>query len=157
MRERTSQFLRWTCLAALLLATASLTTGTAAAEDFAVIVHQSNNYADSVEAMKQVVRQLFLKERSEWPNKIAVKPFARAAGSSEHDAFLNGVLKMTEADLANHWISLKQRTGQTAPREISRDSLLIKLVAKYEGSFAVVSKGEAEGSDSVRVLFTFAH
>ena len=128
----------------------------AQAADYAVIVNSANSYSANPDSMRQVVKQLFLKERSEWPGNIAVKAFGRPAASAEHKAFLKAVLGMTEVELASHWIALKQKTGQAPPREIPRDSLLIKLVAKYEGGLAVVSKAAADAAADVRTLFTFS-
>ncbi len=137
----------------MVLACVFLSTGLQAAE-YAVVIHASNSYSDSPDTMKQVVKQLYLKQRSEWPNNIAVKPFGRPADDVAHQAFLRQVLQMSEVELASHWISVKQKTGQAAPREIGRDSLLLKLIAKYEGALAVVAM-EAAQSDNIRILFTF--
>ncbi len=125
--------------------------------EYAVIVNASNTFADDASA-KSVIKQLFLKDREEWPNKAKdpSKPFGRAAGSPESKAFLAEVLGMTEAELAKHWISLKQKTGQTPPREVAADGMLIRFVAKFPGGFGVV-KADAAQADGVKVLFTFKH
>ena len=136
------------------LACIFLSAGPLQAAEYAVVIQASNTYSDNPESMKQVVKQLFLKQRSEWPNKIAAKPFARPADNAAHQAFLKHVVQMSEVELAGHWISVKQRTGQAAPREIARDSLLFKLIAKYDGALAVVVK-ESVQSDQIRILFTF--
>ncbi len=125
--------------------------------EYAVIVNASNSFADEASA-SNVVKQLFLKDREDWPNKNKdqAKPFGRAAGSPETKAFLAKVLGMTDAELAKHWIALKQKTGKTPPREVASDKMLARFVAKFPGGFGVV-KADAAQADGVKVLFTFKH
>lgn len=125
--------------------------------EYAVVVNAANDFSDAGSA-KNVIKQLFLKDRGEWPNKAKdeSKPFARAAGGPETKAFLAEVLGMTEAELAKHWIALKQKTGQTPPREVETDDMLLRFVAKFPGGFGVV-KADAAQADGVKVLFTFKH
>lgn len=123
--------------------------------EYAVVVNAANDFADAGSA-KNVIKQLFLKDRGDWPNKAKdeSKPFGRTAGTPETKAFLAQVLGMTEAELAKHWIALKQKTGQTPPREVETDDMLLRFVAKFPGGFGVV-KADAAKADGVKVLFTF--
>lgn len=130
-------------------------TDAAASGSYAVIVNAANDYKADDEAAASLVRSLFLKERLEWPDGTTVKPFASVGGGDVHSSFLQAVLSMTEAELAKHWLAVKQRTGRTAPREVSSSRLMLKLVAKYEGGLGVVEAAEADGADGVRVLLTF--
>lgn len=144
----------------LTLAIACLVTAPVAANaaEFAVVVNAGNQYSGGESDAKEMVKQLFLKNRSRWPGNTEAKPLGRRADSPPHKAFLEKVLKMSEAQLAQHWLSLKQKTGQTPPRAIGSDKMLIKMVAKYQGGFSVVSKEAADGAgNKVKVLFTFNH
>ncbi len=124
-----------------------------------VVVVNPANVLKGDDTARASVRQLYLKQRSEWPVRVGgepldAKPFGRAAGSVEQRAFLSAVLGMSEVDLVKHWIDLKQRTGQTEPRSLASDRMVLKMVAKYPGGFGVVDRASAdEQSDSVRVLF----
>ncbi len=141
---------------AACLAPAAIASTAAAEGPYAVIVNKANATKDDEAALKQLVKQLFLKQRTAWPSGAEAKPFARKAGSAEQNAFLKSVLQMTEADLAQHWVSQKQKTGATPPREVSSANMILKLVQKYEGAFGVVKTEEAKAAgDSVRILFTF--
>lgn len=147
-------------LAVAALAVAATLAGATRAETaaladgpYVVIVNAGNGYGEPGDAAKKVVKQLFLKERTDWPGGAEAKPFDRPADSPEHTAFRDKVLEMTAAELAQHWIDQKQKTGATPPREVSSASMMIKFVAKSEGAFGVVAKSEAEGADGVKVLF----
>ena len=122
---------------------------------YAIVVNSANTYAGSRDEATLVIRQLYLKERAEWPAGTTAKPFGAASDSPEHAAFVATVLGMTEAELAQHWIALKQKTGQTPPREVSNTSMLGKFVSKYEGAFTVVAAEQAATMDGVKILFQF--
>lgn len=122
---------------------------------FAVVVSAENPHTDSPERLLGLVRQLFLKERGEWPGGDESRPFSVESGDPLHTAFLGSVLNMSESELARHWISLKQRTGQTAPREVGSSRLLGKLVSKYPGAMGLMTVEDAAEAEGVRVLLTF--
>ena len=119
-----------------------------------LVINRSNPYRADSNTAKTVIRQLYLKERTRWPNRIDSKPFARPAGSSEQQALLQYVLRMGEGRLAEHWIEAKQRTGETAPRSVGSDRMLLRFVARYPGAFGVVPRGMADSEPGVVVLFT---
>lgn len=152
----------WLCLSLVALLAGGVShTGeaqtAAGAGKYAVIVHPSNKYTAESTAMHKLVKQLYTKERTAWPGKGKARPFGRKPGSAEKEAFRTYILDLSEAELAKHWIALKQRTGQTAPRALNSARMAIKMVAKYEGAFIVVSAEEAQAAGTdVRVLFTFS-
>lgn len=116
-----------------------------------VIVANAANKTSPAEA-KDLVKQLFLKNRTQWPGNIEALPFDRPAGSPEQAAFFSKVLGLSDSEVAQHWISLKQRTGATRPREISSDSMALKMVEKYEGAFVVVNREAAAAADKSKVV-----
>jgi len=104
------------------------------------------------------IRQLYLKERTEWNGSIGAKPFNRSDGSDEEKAMREHLLGMSDAELAKHWISLKQKTGQTPPREVSSDTMVLKMVQKYDGAFGVLALDKAQAAadeGEVVILYTF--
>lgn len=125
--------------------------------DYAVIVNKSIKVTGDTEKNKTLVQKLFLKERGKWPGGKQAKPFGRKGNDQAHLVFRNQVLGMTEAKLAQHWIDLKQKTGESAPREVKTESMLLKFVGKYDGAFGVVTKEFAEkNKDKVSILITFS-
>jgi len=116
-----------------------------------VIVANAANKTPPAEA-KDLVKQLFLKNRTQWPGNLEALPFARPAGSPEQAAFYGKVLGLSDSEVAQHWISLKQRTGATRPREISSDSMALKMVEKYEGAFVIVNQEAAAAADKSKII-----
>lgn len=137
---------------AVFAAPSRATTG-ALADTYVVIINAGNPYAESGDSAKNMVKQLFLKERAAWSGGAESKPYGKPADSAEHAAFRDNVLGMTDAQLAQHWIDQKQKTGATPPREVSSGSMMLKFVAKDAGAFGVVTKAEATGAEGVKILF----
>jgi len=122
----------------------------------AVIVNKNNSYSASPKEAKTVVARLFLKKQSEWPDGEASRPFDRKGDSKEHTSFLKEVLGMNEAKLTQHWIKLKQLSGETPPRVIKPNQMIIKMVGRNKGGLAVVSASTAKKlPGNVKVLFTY--
>ncbi|PKM10817.1 MAG: hypothetical protein CVV13_11590 [Gammaproteobacteria bacterium HGW-Gammaproteobacteria-3] len=129
----------------------------AEAADFAVIVNAGNDYQAAETEMKTTVKRLFLKEAGSWPNNIDAEPIDRAQGSAEQQAFMSQVLNLDAAALARHWMAVKQKTGQTAPREVSAGSIVLKLIGSKKGAFAVVDTASLGGlPGNARILFQFS-
>ncbi len=119
-----------------------------------IVINAANNFSADEAAMREQVKRLFLKQQTEWSNGTKAKPFDRVKGSPEHEKLLSEVLGMSEAKLASHWLSLKQKTGETAPRNVKSARSLLKLIGKYEGAFGVVDEATAASlPDGVKILF----
>ncbi|GJL67127.1 MAG: hypothetical protein NPIRA05_20980 [Nitrospirales bacterium] len=127
-----------------------------ASAGMAVIVNKDNSYSASPEEAKTIVARLFLKNQSEWPGGIPGKPYDRKGISKEHASFVKEVLGMDEAKLTQHWIKSKQLSGETPPRVIKPNKILIKMVGKNKGAIGVISESEAAKlPGNVKVLFTY--
>lgn len=144
---------------AVIAMSAAMPTTAARAVEYALVVNSANTLADDASA-QAVVRQLYLKERSEWPFEVdgkplGAKPLGRDEESEEHAAFLQQVLGMTQTELDQHWLQVKQRRGETPPRDISSNELLLKMVARYPGGLGFVPKEivDAANNEDIRVLF----
>ena len=131
----------------------------ATAGEYAVVVNKKNGYEPSdKEQTRNLIKALFLKKRKDWPSGETAKPFAYREGTPEAVAFQKQVLKMSDAELSKHWLSLKQTTGDTPPRELPSASLALKFIDKFEGAFSVMSKEDAEANkDSVKMIYEFEH
>ncbi len=121
---------------------------------YALVVNASNPAQDGRDAARKIVRTLYLKDLSRWPDGVEAKPYGREPTSAEHAAFLAEVLGMSEAELARHWLRLKNMNGTAPPKAVDTDRLLLKHVSRHDGAFGVVKASAAKGA-GVRVLFEF--
>ncbi|MDX2094817.1 MAG: hypothetical protein SFW64_02625 [Alphaproteobacteria bacterium] len=139
----------------LLALTAFSFAGAANAGTYALIVNSAN--PASGDAMKAEVKNLFLKQKTSWPSGDEAEPTARAAGSPEHAALLKSVLGMNQAALDGHWASEKSKSGTSAPKEVSSDSILFRQIGKKKGAFGYVPQSAVTPPpEGVKVLFTFS-
>lgn len=150
-----TQAKHWLHIALLLVA--SLIGSQAIAAEYAVIINGANNYsASDIEHAKKDIRLFYLKEQSEWPNNEKVKPYGLLSTSAGQLAFNKEVLGMSEAELTRHWLNKKQTTGETPPKALKSDRIVVKLVAKKPGAFGVISTGSIKLlSADTKVLFEF--
>ena len=139
-----------------LVAGSNASTNRIADGAYAVVVNNANSLSGDDASMMKTVKKIFLKDQTAWPGGVDSKPFDRPADSEAHNSFRDQVLGMSEAELSEHWIKLKQKTGDTPPREVASEAMLIKFVQKYEGAMGVVSSAKATAAgDKVKILFTF--
>lgn len=123
-----------------------------AEEKYVIIVNSQNNASADLGELKL----LFMKKKGNWSNGFAVKPYFRKKNSKAQNAMIQKVLGISNVQLEQHWLSLKQKTGKTAPRVIKSDKLLIKFIAKNKGSLGVISKKfAAKLGDKVKILKEF--
>lgn len=126
------------------------------ASDFLLIVNAENNISGDPVKLQNEVKHLFLKEQKKWSNGIDAKPLSAKSGSEALKAFIKEILIMDSATLAQHWLSAKQKTGDTPPREISSTRSTVKLVARKKGAFGFVLKSELpQDTSKIRILFEF--
>jgi len=146
-----------------LLATAAsgavLDASRSAAGTFVVVTNTNNGYEpEDKEKTRNLIKSLFLKKRGDWPGGESAKPFAFRDGTPETEAFQKEVLRMSDAELSKHWLTLKQTTGDTPPRKLPSASLAVKFIAKFEGALSVMAKSDAESNeDSVKIIYEFEH
>lgn len=142
--------------ARVLLMCALWCAASAAAGEFAVIVNAANTYKAPDAEARQTVKRIFLKELSKWPDGPSAKPVDRDDESAARQALLRSVIGISAAQWASHWLDLKQKTGQTPPRQVRSDEMVFKLIQADPGAVSVADKG-AVGAlpPGVKVLFTF--
>ncbi len=137
---------------AVCLSAFSMVTSVVAA-DFVVIVNSKNTYSASETEMKNVVKRIFLKQQSSWPGGSTTKVFDGKKGGLVQAAFSASMLKMDDVALASYWLGLKQKTGETPPRNVGSKNSMIKLVSKYDGAIGIIDKASAEdASGQVKIL-----
>ena len=126
-------------------------------EKFSIVINAANKTDPRSPRIKLLLKQLYLKMKSEWPQGMKAEPIARPLDSNEQIAFTQVLLNMTEAELADYWLTLKQRTGQTQPRPVSSDTVLFKLLSKRKGAFSIVNQDVVESlPKNVVVLLTIS-
>lgn len=127
------------------------------AGEYVVIINSTNSYAESTDKAKQDIRLFYLKNLSTWPNNEKVKPYGMLSTSEGQEAFNKMILNMSGSQLTQHWLSKKQTTGETPPKALKSDRIIIKLVTKKTGAFGVISKSKSASlPSSVKVLFEFS-
>ena len=137
-------------LTAIAMLTFSVALPAVAESSEYAVVSSAENRASEVDA--SLVRLLYLKELSEWPTGTSARPIGRAEGSPEDRLLLESVLEMDAARLAQHWISLKQRTGQRKVRRVESSEKVVLLLKHYPGAFAVLPIAIAEADPGLVVL-----
>lgn len=122
---------------------------------YVIVVNAKNAATETADAAKAVVKKLFLKDLTQWPDGTEAKPYRRPDGTEAQTAFQKLVLGMSDAELARHWLRIKNQDGTTPPKEVDTDRMVLKYVARYDGAFGIVPKDAVNGVEGVRVLLEF--
>ena len=126
------------------------------AENYALIVNSENPINATTQEIHQEIRRLFLKEKKSWPGGFRAKPLSPKIGSSAYKEFITKFLNMDSAQLAQHWLRIKQTSGETPPREVRSTRIVTKLVGRTKGGFAVIDNADTQKLPAtVRVLLNF--
>lgn len=124
------------------------------AENYTLLVNAENAYAAPVEEAKQEIKLLFLKQKTFWADGTPAKPLARPQDSEENKVFLSNVLQMSPSEIAQYWLSMKQKTGQTPPREMDSPRILLKMIGVSREAFALFKSSDVTPAPpGTRVLF----
>jgi len=122
---------------------------------YALVVNANSKCTLTGDEAKALIKKLFLRELTQWPDGTEAKPYAREAAAAEQVAFLKDVLGMTDAELARHWLKVKNTNGTTPPKDVDSERMLLKHIAKSDGAFGVVKIDAAKGAEGVKILFEF--
>lgn len=116
------------------------------AEEIVMIVNEQNpiNELSLVQ-----VQNYFLKRTREWPNGQVVRFFDRREGSEERKIFLRDLLKKSSRDVELYWIGQKLYSGNTAPLQVSTDSMMASMISRFPGAIGYVSSS-FQGAPGVR-------
>lgn len=122
---------------------------------YAVIVNPKNKCNAKDDKAKAIIKKLFLKQMSQWPDGTTAKPYGRKDTAAEQSKFVKSVLGMGDAELVRHWIKMKNMKGTTPPKGVKSDRMLFKYVAKHAGAFGVVKVADAKKQKGVKILYRF--
>ncbi len=126
------------------------------AGEYSVIVNTANTFSGSEEQLRNQLKRMFLKFQTVWPDDTDARIYASPADSPQMSAFQKSVLGMSQAEVASHWLSAKQRSGETPPREVKSARIMSKLVGKYPGAFGIVDSESVDaGAKNIKVIMSF--
>ncbi len=124
----------------------------AAAETFLVIINANNRVSGSETGLREVVRQLYLKEESRWPDDLPSLPIARPDENAATAAFAQTILGIAPEELETYWAEAEANR----PKAIGPVRELLRQVSRNKGAFSIVAAAEAKKLPAkVRVLFEF--
>lgn len=119
----------------------------AANADLAIIAHPDYNGGELNEEM---VREIFLGERTSFPSGHKVMIVNHASGSIDRKYFFEYVLKMSESRHRRYW-SRKVSVGKHGlPKELNSHKAVLDWVAKTPLGIAYINKELVD--DTVKVL-----
>lgn len=127
----------------------------ASAADYYVVVNEANGFSGSEDEAKALIRRLYLKTTKNWPGGETAVPFARKGASSAQMALLQAILNMSDSEHLQHWARQKQTTGDTPPRAVGSNSILLRLIKREPGAIGVID-ASAPAPDGVKVLLKFS-
>ncbi len=138
--------IRFVC--AFLLASL-FTVGTAAqdAQGFKVVVHPSNQVA-SLE--RSVVKKMFLKKESKWPNGSKVQPVDLKASSSVRKVFSKKAVGKSVRSIKSYWQQQIFSGRGVPPPEKSSNQSVLSYVSTHPGAIGYVSA--STNTANVKVL-----
>lgn len=159
LRHRFSWVCSWVYPLALGLVIASWVAGSSGAshasetDGLVIIVNQANSLNQI--RLDQVV-DYFLKKKRQWPDGTNVRFIDHKDESPEREAFLNHWLKKTGRELDLYWIGQKLYTGDSAPMQVTSDSMMASVISRFKGAIGYVSSSfnfsRQVGVKSIEVL-----
>lgn len=118
------------------------------AQNVVVITNSSNPVS---EISKDQLQDFFFKRVRSWPDGKPVRFFDRQDNSSLRNKFLKDYINRSSRQIEQFWIGQKFNTGDSAPTQISSDSLMANLVSRFPGGIGYVQEGTHLPKD-VKVL-----
>ena len=124
-------------LFATILLIAFVNASIVSAQPVVVIVNKVN----SVNSLsKQEVQRFFLTKSKSWPAGKKVNPLHQIDGSAAKKGFLTSVLNMNRLDYQKYWLEKKQRSGESEPRAVKSERLMLLFVGAGAESVGYLSK-----------------
>lgn len=114
-----------------------------------VIITNADNSVNEI--TKDQLQDYFFKRVRSWPDGKPVRFFDRQDNSSLRNKFLREYINRSSRQIEQFWIGQKFNTGDSAPTQISSDSLMANLVSRFPGGIGYVQEGTTLPKD-VKVL-----
>lgn len=106
------------------------------AEDLLIIVNARNPTATLNSAE---VRKYFLKEHPTWPGGEKVRSVDRTGNAPEKRAFLDRIVKLSDDELEQFWVSKRYEKGIPVPPKLHSDNEVIEYVLSFDGAIGYVN------------------
>ena len=133
----------------LLFAVFTVVSSSAATADLAIIAHPDY---EGGELDAEMVKKLFLSERTSFPSGHTATPVNHAVGSQDRKYFFEYVLGMGELRHKRYW-TRKLSTGKAgAPKDLNSYEEVLAYVSNSPLGIAYIDKKMV--NDSVKVLMT---
>jgi len=110
--------------------------GTAAESSFRVIVNHDNPITS---ANDQLLTNIFLKRRTDWPDGAAIRPVDLKADSPTRQEFSGTILRRSVAAVKSYWQQVIFSGRGSPPPELESDEAVIEYVAGHPGAIGYVS------------------
>lgn len=117
--------------------------------DLVIIVHP--DYQGG-ELTKEMVKQLFLDEKQDFPSGHKAIPANHASGSPDRKAFFEYVLEMSETRHKRYWARKVSMGKKGAPEELVSHKEVLNWIKNTPLGITYIDKTKAD--DSVKVLLT---
>jgi ABC-type phosphate transport system substrate-binding protein len=115
-----------------------LVAGTARAEDFQLVVNESNPITTISRAQ---LARIFGDNQGEWSFAEKPVPFDLPATSGVREAFSQNVLKQAAKAVANRWMQRLFAGKAVPPAEKANDAAVLEAIGKTPGGVGYVAKG----------------
>jgi ABC-type phosphate transport system substrate-binding protein len=139
---------RATILAVSALLVLIVLPGTAAAQDYKVVVNEANTVK---ELGQQQVTRCFMKQTTKWPNGLPVTPVDQAASSAVRESFSENVLGRDVSAVKSYWQRQIFSGRGVPPPEKASDGEVLAFVRANPGAVGYVS-WDADLGSGVKVL-----
>ncbi len=106
------------------------------ASDVTIIVN-AKNPVSSITADQ--LNSYFIKKERNWKNGDAVRFFDHRDENNNRKLFLKKFMSKTSREIELYWIGEKIYTGNIAPIQVTSDSMMASMVARFVGGIGYVS------------------
>jgi ABC-type phosphate transport system substrate-binding protein len=122
--------------------------GTAAGQDYKVVINESNTIQ---EIGQQQITRCFMKQTTKWPNGLPVTPVDQAANSAVRESFSANVLGRDVSAVKSYWQRQIFSGRGVPPPEKASDGEVLAFVRANPGAVGYVS-WDADIGSGVKVL-----
>lgn len=105
------------------------------------IVIVTNVMNTSNRITRDQIQDYFFKRNRQWPDGKPVRFFDRLDNSAEREKFLKNFLFKTSRQIDQFWIAQKFNTGDSAPIQVTTDTMTLNMVSRFPGGISYVNEG----------------
>lgn len=121
----------------ILLITLFLLSISAFAQKAVIIVNSTNGVS---QITKNQLQDFFFKRSRMWSDGSPVRFFDHS-DTDLRKSFLQKFIRMTPRQVDQFWIAQKFSSGDSAPTQVSSDSMIMNMVSRFPGGIGYVREG----------------